>query len=204
MQPYYFTADKQIDFQLDPEMQINLIQLKQQDILPCSNYNQLAYFTQFSYPLPISAYPIDGIHEQKITDEQKPKKTKIQNTDSKGRLLKSRESENNLLIILLKNNFRMNNSVPQQIYHYSQGTPLPQLQSDIISNYDALGSQEGSRQTQKSKGLYQQVKQPKKKEHMKTGHLSLQEHTTQTIFLQQFEGIMTSSMMKKLQKYSNN
>ncbi|CAD8154522.1 unnamed protein product [Paramecium pentaurelia] len=116
MQPYYFTADKQIDFQLDPEMQINLIQLKQQEILPCSNYNQLAYFTQFSYPLPISAYPIDGFHEQKITNEQKPKKTKIQNTDSKGRLLKSKESENNLLIILLKHNFRMNNQLNNKLF----------------------------------------------------------------------------------------
>ncbi|CAD8064890.1 unnamed protein product [Paramecium primaurelia] len=102
MQPYYFTADKQIDFQLDPEMQINLIQLMQQEILPCSNYNQLAYFTQISYPLPISAY-------------QKKQRSSIlflmiqRNTDSKGRLLKSRQSENNLLIILLKHNFRMNN-----------------------------------------------------------------------------------------------
>ncbi|CAD8064888.1 unnamed protein product [Paramecium primaurelia] len=35
---------------------------------------------------------------------------------------------------------------------------------------------------------------------MKTGHWSLQEHTTQIIFLQQFEGKMTSSMMKKTSK----
>ncbi|CAK86884.1 unnamed protein product (macronuclear) [Paramecium tetraurelia] len=88
---------------------------------------------------------------------------------------------------------------PYSIFHCLQGAPIPKLQSDIISNQEAQGSQEGSQQTQKQKGQHQLTKKPKK-ENINTGHWSTEEHTTYIGFLQQYESIMTSSMMKKTSK----
>ncbi|CAD8068861.1 unnamed protein product [Paramecium sonneborni] len=196
MQPYYCSADQQVAFQLDPEMQ---------KFVPCSNFNDIAYFSQFSYPAPFSAYSVDGFPEQEVNIQHKIKKTKKnKNTDSKGLLPKTLESEKQVIddpgqTLSQNDQLAKQITAPYSIYNYPQGAPMPKLQSDIVSNQDAQGSQEGSQQTQKSKGQHQQTKKPKK-EHINTGHWSTEEHTTYINFLQQYESIMTSSMMKKTSK----
>ncbi|CAD8205736.1 unnamed protein product [Paramecium octaurelia] len=195
MQPYFFQGDQQFAFQLESDIQ---------KYIPYQNYNEFAYLPQFSYPAPFPGYSVDCFPENEVMHQQKYKKSKkIKNTDSIGLLPKTLEFAKQAIEEPAQSQVQRD-QIPKQITPYSmfhciQGAPMPKLQSDIISNQEAQGSQEGSQQTQKQKGQHQSTKKPKK-EHINTGHWSTEEHTTYIGFLQQYESIMTSSMMKKTSK----
>ncbi|CAD8172594.1 unnamed protein product [Paramecium pentaurelia] len=169
-----------------------------------SNYNEFNLFQQNFYPPTFPPYQFEFVQEHEIPSQIKNKKNKKhKNNDSKGLLPKTLESDKQFVedqqqIIIQPDQIIKQ---PYPVFHYTQGSPLPKLQSDIVSNLhqDGQGSQEGSQQTQKQKGQHSQIKKPKK-ENINTGHWSTDEHTTYISFLQQYEDIMTSSMMKKTSK----
>ncbi|CAD8132806.1 unnamed protein product [Paramecium pentaurelia] len=195
MQPYFFQGDQQFAFQLDSDIQ---------KYMPYQNYNEFAYLSQFSYPATFPGYSVDCFPDNEVIHQQKYKKNKkIKNTDSLGLLPKTLDFAKQTVEEPTHSQLQIDQIskqiTPYSIFHCIQGAPMPKLQSDIISNQEAQGSQEGSQQTQKQKGQHQSTKKPKK-EHINTGHWSTEEHTTYIGFLQQYESIMTSSMMKKTSK----
>ncbi|CAD8081762.1 unnamed protein product [Paramecium primaurelia] len=196
MQPYFFQGDQQFAYQLDSDIQ---------KYIPYQNHNEYAYLSQFSYPHSFPGYSIDCFPDNEVIQQHKYKKNKkIKNTDSLGLLPKTLEFAKQQIQESAPPSQIQKDQIPKQLTPYSifnclQGAPMPKLQSDIISNQEPQGSQEGSQQTQKQKGQNQLTKKPKK-EHINTGHWSTEEHTTYIGFLQQYESIMTSSMMKKTSK----
>ncbi|CAD8090108.1 unnamed protein product [Paramecium sonneborni] len=193
MQPYFLQGDQQFAFQLDSDIQ---------KYMPYQNYNEFTYMSQFSYPPHFSGYSVDCFPDNEVQQKFKKNK-KIKNSDSQGLLPKTLEFTKQIIEepshSQIQKDQIQKQITPYSIFHCIQGAPIPKLQSDIISNQEAQGSQEGSQQTQKQKVQHQQTKKPKK-EHINTGHWSTEEHTTYIGFLQQYESIMTSSMMKKTSK----
>ncbi|CAD8082627.1 unnamed protein product [Paramecium primaurelia] len=169
-----------------------------------SNYNEFNLFQQNFYASTFPPYQFEFVQEHEIPSQIKNKKNKKhKNNDQKGLLPKTLESDKQFIedqqqIIIPQDQIIKQ---PYPVFHYTKGNPMPKLQSDIVSNphQDGQGSQEGSQQTQKQKGQHSQIKKPKK-ENINTGHWSTDEHSTYISFLQQYEDIMTSSMMKKTSK----
>ncbi|CAD8181896.1 unnamed protein product [Paramecium pentaurelia] len=196
---YPYILEPQVTFQGENEQQ------KQSSN---SNYNEFNFIHQNFYPSAYPHYQFEYVQEHEIPSQIKMKKNKKnKNNDQKGLLPKTMESEKQIIedlqqIVVQQQGEQIIKPITSYpVLHYKQGSQMPKLQSDLISNQqnEVVGSQEGSQQTQKQKGQNQQIKK-QKKENINTGHWSTDEHTTYIQFLQQYQNIMTSSMMKKTSK----
>ncbi|CAD8093270.1 unnamed protein product [Paramecium sonneborni] len=198
---YPYMLEPQIPFQGENE--------QQQKQNSSSNQNEFNLIQQNFYPSAYHHYQFEYVQDHEIPSQIKNKKhKKKKNNDQKGLLPKTLESEKQVVedcqqIAIHKQGEEILKPItPYTVLHFTQGSAMPKLQSDIVSNQQNDGpvvQQEGSQQTQKEKGQNQQTKKPKK-ENINTGHWSTEEHTTYIQFLQQFENIMTCSMMKKTSK----
>ncbi|CAD8162676.1 unnamed protein product [Paramecium octaurelia] len=151
------------------------------------NLNEFPIYPQFQYPQQVINYDI--VVDQK--SQNKAKKSKKHKDDQKELLPKTKAQQEEPQ----KEDFMKPAVQPQySLVHFTQGTLLPKLQSDIVTNSSPVGS----KQTLKS-NKHHQPKKPKK-ENINTGHWSAIEHTTYVNFLSQYENIMNSSMMKKTSK----
>ncbi|CAD8088423.1 unnamed protein product [Paramecium primaurelia] len=151
------------------------------------NLNDFPIYPQFQYPQQVINYDI--VVDQK--SQNKTKKSKKQKDDQKELLPKTKAQQEEPQ----KEDFMKPVVQPQySLVHFTQGTLLPKLQSDIVTNSSPVGT----KQTLKS-NKHHQTKKPKK-ENINTGHWSAIEHTTYVNFLSQYENIMNSSMMKKTSK----
>ncbi|CAD8162934.1 unnamed protein product [Paramecium octaurelia] len=197
---YPYILEPQVTFQGE---------IEQQKQSSSSNYNEFNFIHQNFYPPAYSHYQFEYVQDNEIPSQMKNKKSKKnKNNDQKGLLPKTMESEKQIVEDLQQIAVQQQQGdqiikpiTPYAVLHFKQGSAMPKLQSDLVSNQqnEGAGSQEGSQQTQKQKGQNQQVKKPKK-ENMNTGHWSTDEHSTYIQFLQQYENIMASSMMKKTSK----
>ncbi|CAD8171368.1 unnamed protein product [Paramecium octaurelia] len=196
---YPYVLEPQVPFQGE---------IEQQKQSSSSNYNEFNFIHQNFHPSAYPHYQFEYVQDHEIPSQIKNKKNKKnKSNDQKGLLPKTLESEKQVvddlqqMAVQQQGEQMLKPITPYTVLHFTQGSPMPKLQSDLVSNQQNEGavSQEGSQQTQKQKGQNLLTKKPKK-ENVNTGHWSTDEHTTYIQFLQQYENIMTSSMMKKTSK----
>ncbi|CAD8092977.1 unnamed protein product [Paramecium sonneborni] len=182
---YPFSIDYQPTFYFENE---SLPKNQRIEYTMNQNMNDLQLHPQFQCPQQLVNYEI-------IMDQQtqnKPKKfKKYKRNDQKELLPKTKAS----YIEPQKEEFIKPIVQPQySLVQITQGTLLPKLQSDIVTD----GLPPGSKQILKSNKSNQTKKA--RKENINTGHWSAVEHTIYVNFLSQYENIMNSSMMKKTSK----
>ncbi|CAD8082590.1 unnamed protein product [Paramecium sonneborni] len=182
---FSFPVDYQPAYQFENE---SLPKNQKIDYAINQNISDFQLYPQFQQPQQLVNYEI-------VVDQQKHNKTKktkkYKNDDQKELLPKTKSSQEEPC----KQEFIKQLVQPQySLVHFTQGTLLPKLQSDIVTD----GSPLGSKQTLKSNKHHQT--KISKKEHINTGHWSAVEHNTYVNFLSQYENIMNSSMMKKTSK----